>query len=174
MLSIFHPELLGITGAKTIVTQIRPQSHCEDPLDAEYLRETSVSSLIRGDVRVGNADRWILIVFLRTQRRSTKESLDITGEPLPEGSAGIAPPQIAGEEELAVEVEGTQPTNSTSDFITESGQPVGIDNAIVRCIERYGMQILLFTFFIPGLRKSLMLCNLGLVSFIYRHRRTET
>lgn len=42
VLSVFHPELLGITGLKSVTTQTRTQSHFEDPLDAEYLRETSV------------------------------------------------------------------------------------------------------------------------------------
>lgn len=45
---------------------------------------------------------------------------------------------------MAVEgiIENTQPTNSTSDYVGENGSPVGIDVAIVRCIERYGKRII--------------------------------
>lgn len=60
----------------------------------------------------------------------------MSGDALAEGSSGMNS-QVAGEDELAVEGEGTQ-TTSTSDFISENGQPVGLDVAIVRCIERYG------------------------------------
>lgn len=114
VLSIFHPELLGMTSSKSITTQARVQSHSEDPLDAEYLRETS--------------------------RRGAKESLEgITGESMTEGSCGTVA-QVTGEEELAVEgiIENASQTSSTSDFVSENGFPIGIDAAIVRCIERYG------------------------------------
>ncbi|XP_065223415.1 actin-related protein 8 [Planococcus citri] len=115
VLSVFHPELLGITGPKSVTTQTRTQSHFEDPLDAEYLRETS--------------------------RRGTKESLEgMTGETLPD--SGSLTTQITGEDDLAVETiaEGcSQQTTSTSEFLNaENNHPVGLDVAIVRCIERYG------------------------------------
>lgn len=42
-LGIFHPELLGLTGTKIVVTQSRAVSDPEDPHDGDYLRETSVS-----------------------------------------------------------------------------------------------------------------------------------
>lgn len=64
----------------------------------------------------------------------------MTGETLAEGSS-TSNPQVTGEEDLAVEgiTETVQQTTvSTSDFISENGHPVGLDVAIVRCIERYG------------------------------------
>lgn len=46
-LSLFHPELLGITGRKKAQAKIQKPSAVnpdpEDPFDAEYLRETGVS-----------------------------------------------------------------------------------------------------------------------------------
>lgn len=41
-LGLFTPELLGVTGPKTIVTQKRSTGDPQDPHDADYLRETSV------------------------------------------------------------------------------------------------------------------------------------
>lgn len=64
----------------------------------------------------------------------------MAGETLPE--SGPLSTQVAGEDDLAVEgiVEGcSQQTTSTSEFISaENNHPVGLDVAIVRCIERYG------------------------------------
>lgn len=45
-LSLFQPELLGVTGPKLIITQKRSTGDPQDPHDADYLRETSVSSLL--------------------------------------------------------------------------------------------------------------------------------
>ena len=90
-----------------------------------------------------------IITFLM-QRRTTTESLEgIAGEPLAEGSTGITT-EMGGEDELAVEgiIEGSQQANSTSDFITDSGQPVGLHIAIARCIERYGILLLLIYFYL--------------------------
>lgn len=43
-LSLFHPELLGITGRKKAQAKIQKSGFdAEDPFDAEYLRETGVS-----------------------------------------------------------------------------------------------------------------------------------
>lgn len=80
------------------------------------------------------------------QRRGAKESLEgITGESMTEGSCGTVA-QVTGEEELAVEgiIENASQTSSTSDFVSENGFPIGIDAAIVRCIERYGNYKLIF------------------------------
>lgn len=43
-LGLFNPELMGTTGLKSIVTQKRSSGDPLDPHDADYLRETSVSS----------------------------------------------------------------------------------------------------------------------------------
>ncbi|XKL61734.1 hypothetical protein PGB90_001567 [Kerria lacca] len=116
VLSIFHPELLGISTPKIVVTQTRSQSHPEDPFDPEYLRETS--------------------------RRGTKESLEsIIGESLTDGNSGITS-QITNEDDLPVDgmIENIQQNTSTSDYVTENGHPVGIDTAIIRSIEKYGSE----------------------------------
>lgn len=41
-LSLFTPELFGITGTKTVHTQKRSLGDPEDPHDENYLRETRV------------------------------------------------------------------------------------------------------------------------------------
>lgn len=70
------------------------------------------------------------------QRRGTKESLEgIVGENMGEGTATA---QTTGDEELVVEGIIETTVSSTSDFVSDSGLPIGIDTAIVRCIERYG------------------------------------
>lgn len=43
-LGLFQPELLGVTGPKSIVTQKRSSGDPQDPHDGDYLRETSVST----------------------------------------------------------------------------------------------------------------------------------
>lgn len=47
-LSLFHTELLGVTGVKSTAKVQKPAAHqsdSEDCFDAEYLRETGVSIL---------------------------------------------------------------------------------------------------------------------------------
>lgn len=41
-LSLFSPELFGITGSKTVFTQKRSVGDPEDPHDENYLREIRV------------------------------------------------------------------------------------------------------------------------------------
>lgn len=42
-LSLFQPELFGVTGPKLVHIQQRASGDPEDPHDENYLRETSVS-----------------------------------------------------------------------------------------------------------------------------------
>jgi hypothetical protein len=42
-LSLFQPELFGVTGPKLVHVQQRASGDPEDPHDENYLRETSVS-----------------------------------------------------------------------------------------------------------------------------------
>jgi actin-related protein 8 len=42
-LSLFQPELFGVTGSKLVHIQQRASGDPEDPHDENYLRETSVS-----------------------------------------------------------------------------------------------------------------------------------
>lgn len=41
-LSLFTPELFGVTGCRLAMTQKRSNGDSEDPHDENYLRETSV------------------------------------------------------------------------------------------------------------------------------------
>jgi actin-related protein 8 len=54
-LSLFQPELFGVTGPKLVHIQQRASGDPEDPHDENYLRETSVSC---GPVRVLNLERF--------------------------------------------------------------------------------------------------------------------
>jgi len=47
-LSLFQPELFGVTGPKVVHIQQRAGGDPEDPHDENYLRETSVSRDSRG------------------------------------------------------------------------------------------------------------------------------
>uniref|UniRef100_A0A336MA12 Actin-related protein 8 n=1 Tax=Culicoides sonorensis TaxID=179676 RepID=A0A336MA12_CULSO len=107
-LSVFHPELLGITGRKKAQAIIQKTSAInpdpEDPFDAEYLRETG--------------------------RRGAKEQIEQsmndasgmnTGEP--------------NEEEMVVEPE-LEKENKSKEFILPPGQMIGLDTAILQSIER--------------------------------------
>lgn len=106
-LGIFYPELLGLTGTKTVVTQSRAVSDPEDPHDGDYLRETS--------------------------RRGTKEA----GDP-GDGMAGEGAGTIGGGGEEDIVVDSIVEVCSSADFVLESGQPLGLDMAVLQSIERCG------------------------------------
>ncbi|KAL1464856.1 hypothetical protein WDU94_004466 [Cyamophila willieti] len=111
-LGIFHPELLGLTGIKPVVTQSRAVSDSEDPHDGDYLRETS--------------------------RRGAKES----GEPGDslggEGGASLILGGGGGGGEEDIVVDSMVEVCSSADFVLESGQPLGLDQAVLQSVERCG------------------------------------
>ncbi|KAI5748896.1 hypothetical protein M8J76_003011 [Diaphorina citri] len=110
-LGIFHPELLGLTGTKIVVTQSRAVSDPEDPHDGDYLRETS--------------------------RRGTKEAGDQGEGIVGEGgvSLSLGGPGVSGAEEDIV-VDSLVEVCSSADFVLESGQPLGLDLAVLQSVER--------------------------------------
>ncbi|XP_054261537.1 actin-related protein 8 isoform X2 [Macrosteles quadrilineatus] len=111
-LGMFSPELLGVTGPKSIVTQKRSYGDPHDPHDAEYLRETS--------------------------RRGAKEVLE--GVVSQEGAVvGESVGGGGGEEDIVVDamLEGPQgqPSQPT-EFVLGPGQLLGLDQAILQSIDR--------------------------------------
>lgn len=46
-LSYFYPELLRITGPKSVTTQRPNEGDPEDPLDENFLRETTVKIILQ-------------------------------------------------------------------------------------------------------------------------------
>lgn len=87
------------------------------------------------------------VVNQKTRRGGgTKESEAVAGEQIVDNNTSITT-QMATEEELVVEgmIENVSQVTSTSDFVNEGGKPVGIDTAIIRSIERYGVFIYVFS-----------------------------
>ncbi len=81
--------------------------------------------------------------------------------------------QIVGEEELVEGIiENVQQTTSTSDFVNENGVPVGIDVAIIRCIERYGQYLCLSNVDIFAFIERFESCEI--CCKFYRYGRIET
>ncbi|XP_022193357.2 actin-related protein 8 [Nilaparvata lugens] len=113
-LSLFQPELLGVTGPKTLTTQKRSTGDPQDPHDADYLRETS--------------------------RRGLKEAMEANSE----GGLGVdgGAGAVAGEEDIVVDniLEGVQGGGGSapldSEFTVNSNQLLGLDQAILQSIDR--------------------------------------
>uniref|UniRef100_A0A8D8VG47 Actin-related protein 8 n=1 Tax=Cacopsylla melanoneura TaxID=428564 RepID=A0A8D8VG47_9HEMI len=114
-LGIFHPELLGLTGIKPVFTQSRAVSDSEDPHDGDYLRETSVS-----------------------YRRGTKESGDPGDGMGGDGGASLTLGVGGGGGEEDIVVDSMVEVCSSADFVLESGQPLGLDQAVLQSVERCG------------------------------------
>lgn len=115
-LSLFHTELLNITGKQRLVRlQLRnsQQSDPEDCFDAEYIRET-------GRVRNGRGDQLL------------EGSMPVTGE--------TADDELVVVDNYEVEERSNNLRNSEKDeemyYSSTSGQIVPLDLAIVRSIER--------------------------------------
>lgn len=114
-LSLFHTDLLNITGKQRIVRlQFRnnQQSDPEDCFDAEYIRET-------GRVRNGRGDQLL-------------DSMPVTGE--------TADDELVVVDNFDVEDRPHNLRNSDKDeelyYSSSNGQVVSLDLAIVRSIER--------------------------------------
>ncbi|KAK7788285.1 hypothetical protein R5R35_013901 [Gryllus longicercus] len=118
-LSLFQPELFGVTGTKSVHVQKRYSGDPEDPHDDSYLRETS--------------------------RRGPKEAL----EPLAGGAAdmegagldmsGVGGP--GGDEDIVVDaIDVAAPAGGrdveAKDFLLGPGQILGLDQAVLQSIDR--------------------------------------
>lgn len=129
-LSLFHPELLGITGRKKAQAKIQKSSAVnpdpEDPFDAEYLRETGVSFVFQSFAFSSFYE--IKLKFLK--RRGAKEQTEQSMID-PSGIKTDEP----NEEEIVVEPELERDSKS-KEFILPPGQMIGLDTAILQSIER--------------------------------------
>lgn len=110
-LSLFSPELFGITGSKTVCTQKRSTGDPEDPHDENYLRET--------------------------RRKGMKENLepsaDFLGDPYLEQAGGG---NNVNDDDIVVDAIDIAPANSDRDFIVNPGQILGLDQAVLQSIDR--------------------------------------
>lgn len=108
-LGLFTPELLGVTGPKSVVTQKRSIGDPHDPHDADYLRETSR----RGAKEVLEGSFTESIVGV-----SGGGEDDIVVDAMLESQHGVA----------------SQP----SEFVLSPDQLLGLDQAILQSIDRCG------------------------------------
>ncbi|XP_063228540.1 actin-related protein 8 isoform X2 [Bacillus rossius redtenbacheri] len=111
-LSLFQPELFGVTGPKAVLVQKRSLGDPEDPHDDNYLRETS--------------------------RRAAKESL----EPLPGGAEldGGGPPGeedivVDAIDPMAAGAGGLRDLEA-KEFVVGPEQVLGLDQAVLQSIDR--------------------------------------
>lgn len=106
-LSLFYPDLLGITGRKKAQVKVQKpgaaQPDAEDCFDAEYLRETS----------------------RRGAREQMDQSTDVSGINTTENNDEDMVDQLEVEKE-----------NKSKEFILPGGHMIGIDQAILQSIER--------------------------------------
>ncbi|XP_055911693.1 actin-related protein 8 [Eupeodes corollae] len=107
-LSLFHTELLTITGkSKAAKVQISAshQPDSEDCFDAEYIRETS--------------------------RRNAREQLEQI-----QADGVIVPPDNQEEDLVVDSFENERDNKNDKDFVLPNGQVIGIDQAVLLSIER--------------------------------------
>ncbi|XP_065156186.1 actin-related protein 8 [Atheta coriaria] len=108
-LSLFTPELLGVTGSKLVHTQKRNMGDPEDPHDENYLR----------DIR----------------RKGFKDNLEIQNE----NEAYLEQTQSQqsnNEDDIVVDAIDTVPTMTDKDFVVNPGQILGLDQAVLQSIDR--------------------------------------
>lgn len=111
-LSLFTPELFGITGSKCIVTQKPSVGDPEDPHDENYLR----------DIR----------------RRGIKETLDQASTELADSFLNLDPAgqNQTNEEDIVVDAIDNVPGGNEKEFIINPGQILGLDQAVLQSIDR--------------------------------------
>lgn len=110
-LSLFTPELFGITGTKTVHTQKRSLGDPEDPHDENYLRET--------------------------RRKGMKENLEPSSDILNEAyldQCGVT--NNTNEDDIVVDAIDTIISNTDRDFVVNPGQILGLDQAVLQSIDR--------------------------------------
>lgn len=112
-LSLFSPELFGMTGSKAVHTQKRNNGDPEDIYDENYLRE------IR---RKGIKDNM------------ETSSSDLLNEPYFEQSSSQNP---GNDDDIVVDAIDIVVNNADREFVVNPGQILGLDQAILQSIDRY-------------------------------------
>lgn len=132
-LALFNTELLGVTGTGKMAKVQKLAAHQPDPedcFDAEYLRETGVSSAYSSICLV----RLYIFWFFFKQRRGTKEQME---QSQIDGSGAMLPNDNTEDDIVvdALEVErDIKPYDR--DFVPPGGQIIGLDQAVLQSIER--------------------------------------
>lgn len=110
-LSLFSPELFGITGPKSIHTQKPSTGDPEDPHDENYLR----------DIR----------------RRVIKENLDQSATDITENFLEQSGQHNnLTEEDIVVDAIDNAPIGNDREFVINPGQILGLDQAVLQSIDR--------------------------------------
>lgn len=131
-LSLFNTELLNVTGTgklakvqKTAANQPDP----EDCFDAEYLRETGVSSITYDSNSVFNNSEIHSIILQRKGAREQMEQSQAEG-------GGLIPGDNVEEEIVVDTLEVEQRETKDKEFVVPGGQIIGLDQAVLQSIER--------------------------------------
>lgn len=110
-LSLFSPELFGITGAKAVHTQKRSTGDPEDPHDENYLREI--------------------------RRKGIKENLEPSSDLLSEVYYEHTNIQNnTNDDDIVVDTIDAVVPSSDKEFIINPGQILGLDQAVLQSIDR--------------------------------------
>lgn len=109
-LSLFTPELFGVTGPKLVHTQKRSLGDPEDPHDENYLREI--------------------------RRKGIKESLEPTTSDMKEPYFEEANAQATNDDDIVVDAIDTAPQPADKEFVINPGQILGLDQAVLQSIDR--------------------------------------
>ncbi|KAG5865088.1 hypothetical protein JTB14_028192 [Gonioctena quinquepunctata] len=112
-LSLFSPELFGITGPKSIHTQKMSSGDPEDPHDELYLR----------DIR-------------KKGMTGLKESLDTSSSDLLNDGYLDNQQNNANEDDIVVDAMDPVVMTSVREFVTNPGQILGLDQAVLQSIDR--------------------------------------
>ncbi|CAH1122302.1 unnamed protein product [Ceutorhynchus assimilis] len=105
-LSLFNPELFGITGPKQIHTQKISTGDPEDPHDELYLRDIRKKGI--------------------KEESSTNDPTDSFFEST----------QAGAEDDIVVDAMESAITQSVKEFVTNPGQILGLDQAVLQSIDR--------------------------------------
>nr|CAH7757411.1 unnamed protein product [Callosobruchus chinensis] len=112
-LSLFNPELFGITGTKQLQTQKISVGDPEDPLDELYLRD------------------------IRKKGMTGKENLEPSASDLLSEGYLESQQNNPAEEDIVVDSMDPIPSASVREFVTSPGQQIlGLDQAVLQSIDR--------------------------------------
>lgn len=138
-LSLFHTELLNITGPGKLAKVQKParqQPDSEDCFDAEYLRETGVRALFLITIQLLYKLIHCLNIIQKfnigQQRKGAREQLDQN----PSEMGGLMNTDNVDEDIVVDTLEVEQRDTKDKEFVLPGGQIIGLDQAVLQSIER--------------------------------------
>lgn len=132
-LSMFTPELFGITGPKLIKTQKTSTGDPEDAHDENYLR----------DIRVSSVFFHVISVICRIlQRKGMKDNMEQNSADLLNESYLESSQIPVNEDDVVVDAIDTIQTSCDKEFVIAPGQILGLDQAVLQSIDRCRMKLI--------------------------------